>query len=50
MARSGTDVEFEYNIQFPPPSETVEPVVILLGWAGCQEKNLRKYSALYDSR
>ena len=30
--------------------EEKEPVVILLGWAGCQDKHLAKYSAIYDQR
>ena len=25
-----------------------EPVVVLLGWVGCQEKHLAKYSQLYE--
>lgn len=27
-----------------------EPVVILLGWLGCQEKHLAKYSAIYEHK
>lgn len=26
------------------------PVVILFGWAGCQDKYLAKYSAVYEDR
>jgi len=26
------------------------PVVMLLGWAGCQDKYLSKYSAIYEER
>jgi hypothetical protein len=26
------------------------PVVILLGWGGCRDKNLAKYSAIYHKR
>lgn len=26
------------------------PVVILLGWGGCKDKNLAKYSAIYHKR
>uniref|UniRef100_G1TVE8 Transmembrane protein 53 n=1 Tax=Oryctolagus cuniculus TaxID=9986 RepID=G1TVE8_RABIT len=29
---------------------TRQPVVILLGWGGCKDKNLAKYSALYHKR
>ena len=34
----------------PETSDQKEPVVILLGWAGCQDKHLAKYSAIYDQR
>lgn len=27
-----------------------EPVVILLGWAGCKDKYLSKYSDMYDKK
>ncbi|XP_009323880.1 PREDICTED: transmembrane protein 53-like [Pygoscelis adeliae] len=27
-----------------------QPVVILLGWAGCQDKYLAKYSAIYSQK
>jgi hypothetical protein len=43
-----------------PTSETEEfvfvydedklPVVMLLGWAGCQDKYLSKYSVIYEER
>ena len=42
--------ELDYNIHFPPPSDSVEPVVILIGWAGCLERHLAKYSAIYEHR
>lgn len=29
---------------------TQQPVVILLGWGGCKDKNLAKYSAIYHKR
>ncbi|XP_048207106.1 transmembrane protein 53 isoform X1 [Perognathus longimembris pacificus] len=29
---------------------TRQPVVILLGWGGCRDKNLAKYSAIYHKR
>ncbi|XP_008263581.2 transmembrane protein 53 isoform X1 [Oryctolagus cuniculus] len=29
---------------------TRQPVVILLGWGGCKDKNLAKYSAIYHKR
>lgn len=33
-----------------PSSKKREPVVILLGWAGCIDRHLVKYSAIYDKR
>lgn len=30
--------------------EDKRPVVVLLGWAGCQDKYLAKYSAIYEDR
>ncbi|XP_070563310.1 transmembrane protein 53-like [Ptychodera flava] len=30
--------------------ERAEPVVILLGWAGCQDRHLAKYSAIYQQQ
>lgn len=29
---------------------TEEPVVILLGWAGCRDKHLTKYSSMYNDQ
>ena len=26
------------------------PVVILLGWAGCQKRHLKKYSYIYEKK
>lgn len=53
----------EYFIKFPPPNmdfaeydfnflsdEINTPVVLLLGWAGCQDKYLMKYSKIYEDR
>lgn len=53
----------EYFIKFPPPNliydecdfnflsdETNTPVVLLLGWAGCQDRYLMKYSKIYEDR
>ena len=34
----------------PMINSPTEPVVILLGWAGCQEKHLKKYASIYDKR
>ena len=30
--------------------ESKEPVVFLVGWAGCQPKHLAKYSKIYEKR
>lgn len=30
--------------------ETIEPVVILLGWMGCQDKHLIKFSDFYGKK
>jgi len=30
--------------------EDKRPVVILLGWAGCQDRYLAKYSAIYEEK
>ncbi|XP_063075573.1 transmembrane protein 53 [Engraulis encrasicolus] len=51
------DDDIEYNIVFPEAlvSErhwrgSKEPVVILLGWAGCRDKHLVKYSSIYTEQ
>nr|CAD7255730.1 unnamed protein product [Timema shepardi] len=62
----GDDLEYYIKFPSPTPkdssssSEVEEfvfvydedklPVVILLGWAGCQDKYLSKYSAIYEER
>ena len=63
--RKMEDDDIEYDITFPSPvsipdedEEDVddnylrqkEPVVILLGWLGCHEKHIAKYSQIYDQR
>lgn len=30
--------------------ESTTPIVLLLGWAGCQERYLMKYSKIYEDR
>lgn len=52
----------EYFIKFPPingysdldfnfaTDESSTPIVLLLGWAGCQDKYLMKYSKIYEDR
>ncbi|KAF6111951.1 transmembrane protein 53 [Phyllostomus discolor] len=57
--------ELDYTIEIPDqpcrsrensPSKggkeagTRQPLVILLGWGGCSDKNLAKYSAIYHKR
>ncbi|XP_034412362.1 transmembrane protein 53 [Cyclopterus lumpus] len=51
------DDEMDYNIVFPDAGTsekhwqgTKEPVVILLGWAGCKDKHLSKYSSIYNEQ
>nr|XP_006634796.1 PREDICTED: transmembrane protein 53 [Lepisosteus oculatus] len=51
------DVGLDYNIVFPEPHVSEkhwygqkEPVVILLGWAGCNDKHLAKYSSIYNEQ
>lgn len=49
--------EIDYNIVFPDAGTserhwqgTKEPVVILLGWAGCKDKHLSKYTSIYNEQ
>ncbi|XP_069567480.1 transmembrane protein 53 [Brachyistius frenatus] len=49
--------EIDYNIVFPDAGTserhwqgTKEPVVILLGWAGCKDRHLSKYSSIYNDQ
>ncbi|XP_068196856.1 transmembrane protein 53 [Antennarius striatus] len=51
------DDEIDYNIVFPDAvvsdrhwRGTKEPVVVLLGWAGCKDKHLSKYSSIYNEQ
>ncbi|XP_038049426.1 transmembrane protein 53-like [Patiria miniata] len=37
------------NSDNPALSDRKEPVVILLGWLGCEDRHLSKYSAIYHS-
>lgn len=45
LAHSGENDEFVFVYD-----EERLPVVVLLGWAGCQDKYLAKYSAIYEGR
>lgn len=50
----------EYYIEIPSPTTRKEcfsafpnataPVVLLLGWAGCQDRYLMKYSKIYENK
>uniref|UniRef100_A0A671ET13 Transmembrane protein 53 n=1 Tax=Rhinolophus ferrumequinum TaxID=59479 RepID=A0A671ET13_RHIFE len=55
--------ELDYTIEIPDQAcgiqenseggkeaGTRQPLVILLGWGGCSDKNLAKYSAIYHKR
>ncbi|XP_078074711.1 transmembrane protein 53 [Mustelus asterias] len=48
------DRELEYTVVFPEPlSESgfkEDPVIILLGWSGSQDKHLAKYSNIYKNQ
>ncbi|XP_035699540.1 transmembrane protein 53-A-like [Branchiostoma floridae] len=47
------DEDLEYDISFPPAAvsdDEKEPVVILLGWAGCKENHLAKYSSIHEQQ
>ncbi|GAB6022350.1 Transmembrane protein 53 [Chamberlinius hualienensis] len=35
--------------QFVRENDNMEPVVVLLGWYGCQDKHLAKYSKIYEN-
>lgn len=56
----------EYFIKFPSPQNVIStwydyaeynfnnkvnaPIVLLFGWAGCQDRYLMKYSKIYEDR
>ncbi|KAK1786683.1 hypothetical protein P4O66_016990, partial [Electrophorus voltai] len=51
------DTRVDCNVVFPEPhlSErywrgSKEPVVLLLGWAGCRDRHLSKYSSIYNRK
>lgn len=46
-------VEYEPSIEcdyISVSNETNVPIVLLLGWAGCQDRYLMKYSKIYEDR
>lgn len=59
---TGRKDSLEYFIKFPIPSTEMNfgltnqneeknvPIVMLLGWAGCQDRYLMKYSKIYEER
>lgn len=44
--------ELDIQIEFPEQSQSEGriPVILLLGWAGCQDKFLKKYSKIYEDK
>ncbi|XP_067893222.1 transmembrane protein 53 isoform X2 [Heterodontus francisci] len=47
------DNDLEYTIVFPDHNDSgfkEDPVIILLGWGGCQDKHLAKYSNIYKNQ
>lgn len=42
-----TSMDYDY---ISVTSETNIPIVLLLGWAGCQDRYLMKYSKIYEER
>lgn len=51
VAVSGNNGQAESDYVFVVNGETSNiPIVLLLGWAGCQDKYLMKYSQIYEER
>ena len=46
-AQSVADLE---DLEFDEDYNGLEPVVFLLGWAGCKDKYLAKYSEFYEQK
>lgn len=47
--KSSSDIDNnEIELVFDERENT--PIVLLLGWAGCQDKYLQKYSKIYEDR
>ncbi|KAH9366553.1 hypothetical protein HPB48_017452 [Haemaphysalis longicornis] len=55
-SRKLNDEDLEYDITFPSADKelalptTKEPVVYLLGWAGCKDRHLSKYGSIYEDQ
>lgn len=47
LTATGQDQREEFVFVY---EEDKRPVVILLGWAGCQDRYLAKYSAIYEEK
>lgn len=47
LTAAGQDQREEFVFVY---EEDKRPVVILLGWAGCQDRYLAKYSAIYEDK
>lgn len=44
------DEKNSFEIIHKSEAENLAPVIVLLGWAGCQEKHLAKYSPMYERK
>lgn len=38
------------QVTVPTKKDDTSPVVLLLGWVGCQDRHLQKYSKIYEDR
>jgi len=47
LTATGQDQREEFVFVY---EEDKRPVVILLGWAGCQDRYLAKYSSIYEEK
>lgn len=54
MGNVPTTEDVEYDVTFPRPGKHLttgkEPIVYLLGWAGCEHRYLSKYGVLYEEQ
>jgi hypothetical protein len=47
---TGVDEGDEMLNDYVIEGESVEPVIIFIGWAGCKPKHLAKYCKIYEKR